>query len=367
MDADSSIDAKAHSKPNDRHDGTALNTTPYISVIIPVLNEARGLPAVLRQLAEQLYPWDSYEVIVADGGSVDGTRELVQTFALTAGFPVSLVDNPAKRSGPGRNAGIRAAKGDIIVFIDGHCEIASSGLLRNTAEIFHRTGAACLCRPQPLVGTPGSHLSWCIAQVRASTLGHGRDSLIYDMNFSGFTDPASSGASYLRPVLEAVGYYDESFDACEDVELNTRVALHGFKAYSDPSLAVYYEARTSFKGLIRQMVRYGRGRIRLNRKHRRAASLSGLAPLGLLLYFLMLPVALMFLLFTPALPDRASIIAAAAIPALLYSAVVVLASLKLSFTSKGRCLFAALAIYPAIHLGLGSGMLMETFSPRSRK
>ena len=72
--------------------------------------------------------------------------------------------------------------------------------------------------------------------------------------------------------------YDESFDACEDVEFNTRVAAAGYKAYTDPRLSVYYEPRSSFRGLFRQMMRYGIGRVRLARKHPESASLSQWAP-----------------------------------------------------------------------------------------
>ena len=72
--------------------------------------------------------------------------------------------------------------------------------------------------------------------------------------------------------------YDESFDACEDVEFNTRVAEAGYKAYTDPRLSVYYEPRNSFRGLFRQMMRYGIGRVRLARKHPESASMSQWAP-----------------------------------------------------------------------------------------
>ena len=89
-----------------------------------------------------------------------------------------------------------AATGDIILFIDGHCEIPSTELLRDTAKLLDETGADCLCRPQPLIAFSPTGVGRIIADARASTLGHGRDSLIYDMSHSGFVHPASSGATY---------------------------------------------------------------------------------------------------------------------------------------------------------------------------
>ena len=251
---------------------------PKISVILPVRNEVRSLGRLLDQLLQQTYPADRFEILIADGRSNDGTRELVERKASTAAVAIRVVDNPGIRSGAGRNAGVAAATGEIILFIDGHCEIPSPHLLQDTVNLLEETGADCLCRPQPLIAFSPQGVGRIIADVRASALGHGRDSLIYNMSHSGFVHPASSGATYRRPVFERLGMYDESFDACEDVEFNTRVAAAGYKAYTDPRLSVYYEPRNSFRGLFRQMMRYGIGRVRLARKHPESASLSQWAP-----------------------------------------------------------------------------------------
>src|SRR5579875_3776875 len=244
-----------------------MTDKPTISIVVPVRNEALTLPSLLESLVEQDFPPNAFEIIVADGRSTDATRALVLDFAAKSAVAVSLVDNPGIRSSAGRNAGVAAARGEFIVFIDGHCRIPSRNLLRSTVALFQETRADCLCRPQPLLAPPGSWLGSVVAAARASTLGHGRDSLIYDMTAAGFVDPASSGASYRRSVFSAIGVYDERFDACEDVEFNTRVRKAGMLAYTDPRLAVYYEPRSSLRALLRQMVRYGRGRVRLMTKH----------------------------------------------------------------------------------------------------
>ena len=249
-----------------RAQSASAKQMPLISVIMPVRNERKTLPALLNALVSQEYPKDLFEILVADGRSDDGTREYVVGYGLSSPVVVRLVDNPAIRSGPGRNAGISQARGEFIVFVDGHCHIPSLSLLLDTVRLFDESRADCLCRPQPLSAPTGKPMGRVIANVRASSLGHGRDSLIYDMQYSGFVDPASSGASYRRHVFEAIGRYDESFDACEDVEFNTRVREAGMTAYTDPALAVYYEPRSSLKALFLQMSRYGRGRVRLARK-----------------------------------------------------------------------------------------------------
>jgi succinoglycan biosynthesis protein ExoA len=327
---------------------------PRISVILPVRNEVRSLGRLLDQLVQQNYPADRFEILVADGRSTDGTRALVEQKASAAPVSVRVVDNPGIRSGPGRNTGVTAATGDIILFIDGHCEIPSTQLLRDTVTLLEETGADCLCRPQPLIAFSPRGVARIIADARASALGHGRDSLIYNMSYSGFVHPASSGATYRRPVFDRVGMYDESFDACEDVEFNTRVAAAGYKAYTDPRLSVYYEPRSSFRGLYRQMMRYGIGRVRLARKHPESASMSQWAPAVLMAAF---AVAIVSLAAAIALGNwRVAILA---FPAVMFLLITVAASMHLGWRHGVMHALLGPIAYGCIYLGLGTGMWAE--------
>jgi glycosyltransferase involved in cell wall biosynthesis len=326
-----------------------------VSVILPVRNEAKSLPALLTSLLQQDFPANRFEIIVADGVSTDNTRDIVRNFASKSPVTITLVDNPGIRSGPGRNAGVGVARGEYILFIDGHCHIPSTQLLRDTILLFKQTQADCLCRPQPLLAPTKSGFGAAVAAVRASVLGHGRDSLIYDMTRSGFVDPASSGAAYRRSVFTKLGAYDQSFDACEDVEFNTRVRKSGMSAYTDPRLAVFYEPRSSLSSLIRQMLRYGRGRAKLVFKHPDCASPGQLAP------------PLLTLWIAGALLASVSPIHIAAwvrwtlfAPIALYLVSMLFSSLFLARKLAGRIFYHAPAIYLAIHIGLGIGIWTET-------
>ena len=112
---------------------------PKISVILPVRNEVRSLGRLLDQLTQQNYPADRFEILVSDGRSTDGTRALVEQKASSSKVAMRVVDNPGIRSGAGRNAGVTAASGDIILFIDGHCEIPSKQLLQDTVKLMEET------------------------------------------------------------------------------------------------------------------------------------------------------------------------------------------------------------------------------------
>jgi succinoglycan biosynthesis protein ExoA len=239
---------------------------PRVSVVLPVLNEVRDLPRLLGELRAQTPPPGGFEVLVVDGGSRDGTREIVT--GLASSWPaLRLIDNPKRRSAPARNLGARASQGEIILYVDGHCSVPRPDYLCRMVEIFSSSGAACLCRPQPL-RPPVGEVGWghAISLARHSRLGHHPGSDIYGGE-PRVTLPHSAGAAYRRKVFEQIGGFDERFDACEDVEFNHRVDRAGFLAYVHPDLAVDYRPRASLIAFFRQMIRYGRGRGRLSVRH----------------------------------------------------------------------------------------------------
>jgi succinoglycan biosynthesis protein ExoA len=330
-----------------------MSDLPFVSVILPVRNERMALPALLGSLERQDYPRDRFEILVCDGFSEDGTRELVAERARRSSVSLRLLDNPKRRSGPARNVGVQHARGEFLLFIDGHCSLPNDRLIRSMVEIFDQTGADCLCRPQPLTAALRTPIAQAISLARASWLGHGRDSLIYNLEYRGSADPASSGAMYRKEVFESIGNYDESFDACEDVEFNVRVRKFGFQSYSDPSLAVCYEPRASFGGLWTQMIRYGRGRVRLMRKHNDCVSASQVLPALLLLYFALLPLVCW-------LPVAAALVFC--LPALGVAAAFGIASLQIAARHGPRYLLLAPITFGCIYFGLGAGLLWEALA-----
>jgi succinoglycan biosynthesis protein ExoA len=332
-----------------------LPPMPFISIVVPVRNEERHLGAVLKQLAEQDYPADRYEILVADGNSTDGTRRFVEDFARSARILVRALSNPKQLSSAGRNVGALASQGDVIVFIDGHCRIPSPQLLRNISSLLHTTGAACLCRPQPLHVEGNTRFQEALAHTRATLIGHGRDSTIFDMDQERFVNPTSSGAIYRAEVFEKVGLYDEGFDACEDVEFNHRVGQAGFTSYSSPQVAVHYSPRTSLGGLWRQLGRYGRGRYRFMRKHPEAISPAQLVPAA-------------FVLWLTGLASLSWTFPAAAWTLLgtfaLYLLVTLGFAIHLSFRYGWHHLLISPAVYACIHFGLGFGFWREALFGR---
>jgi succinoglycan biosynthesis protein ExoA len=344
--AEPAASSRAPRDPKSRETGPL----PFISVVIPVRNEEGHLGAVLESLEAQDYPSDRYEILVADGDSTDGTSRVVEKIASSSATRVKLLSNVRRWSSAGRNVGVRHSSGELIVFIDGHCYIPSGTLLRDTAATFEKTGADCLCRPQPLNMEGNSFFQDAVAHARATSLGHGRDSTIYDTKFEGPVNPCSAGAMYRRTVFERVGFYDESFDAAEDVEFNYRVFKSGLVSYISPRLEIRYQPRASLGALWRQMMRYGRGRFRLIRKHHEAFSPSQLAPAAFLLW-------LVFGIIASVISRPLSLFFG--VPVAIYVAIVLYFSVGMARRHGVSYLFVGPLIYPAIHLGLGAGFLAE--------
>ncbi len=317
-----------------------------LAVVMPVLNEEKFIGQTLEQIYMQDFPMDRLEVVVSDGGSHDRTREIVESYKGRFGS-LKLLDNPVRRPSSGRNVGIKNSIAPRIVVIDGHVYLPSKTLLQDVVEIFDRTGAACLCRPQPLSPPDINEFEQAVAFCRGSILGHKPGSEIY-ADYEAEVDPTSSGAMWTREAFERVGLFDEDFDACEDVELNYRVFRARLKSYLSPKLKIFYYPRSTLKGLWRQMRRYGLGRFRFSRKHKIFSVSQWIAGAGVAGFAIL--AALSFL--------SARIFSVFQVAVALYLLVVIFFSLHLALKHRHLgCLLYGPLIFPAIHFGLGTGFL----------
>jgi len=327
---------------------------PFITVVMPVRNEARFIAETIEQLLKQVYPADRYEIIVADGMSDDGTREIVTEVARH--HPqVLLIDNPIRLSSAGRNAGFKSGRGDYFLVVDGHCYIPDNQLFRNVTDCFKKSGADCLGRPQPLDPPGLTDFQKSVALARASRLGHGGDSLIFG-DYEGFASPVSNGAAYTRQVFEKVGYVDEYFDAAEDVEFNYRVEQAGMKCYTSHKLTVRYFPRENLRGLFRQMTRYGKGRRKFTLKHKEALTVNQLIPAAFVTGLLCLFCSLFLYLFT----GYYLLLILTALPYTLYLLLVSAEAVKTAMRDSIQYALPVPVIIFTIHFGLGYGFLKET-------
>jgi succinoglycan biosynthesis protein ExoA len=324
-------------------------TSPFISVIVPVRNEEASLGKTLAQLLQQNYPASCFGIIVVDGESEDGTRWIVRAFQARHAN-LRLCYNRKRLSSAARNIGIHEAQGKIVVIVDGHCDLQSDDYLHELAEAFSRSGADCIGRPQPLDVRGAGLLQRAIAAARSSWLGHHPESWIYSSK-ERFVRPQSVAVAYRRSVFDSVGFFDESFDACEDVDFNHRIEQAGLSCFFTPKVAVHYSPRSSLLGLFRQLFRYGRGRGRLLRKYPDTFSLACFLPMFFLLGLIVGPV-----LAILAQPLETVYFGAMIVYGLLVGSF----SLATAWRRKNLALLPCLpVVFATIHLGSGAGLLYE--------
>lgn len=318
---------------------------PRLSVVLPVRNEEAHLPRVLDDLLGQSLETSAYELLVVDGMSDDGTRDLVERYATTHGN-IRLLDNPGRLSGRARNVGAAAAAAPYVLFVDGHCRILSDTMLADVLAAFE-SGARCVSRPQPLMPEHDQPFQQAVSLARSTPLGHYAGSRIYS-DEDGLCSPLSAGCGYERKLYEELGGVDESFDAAEDLEFNLRVERAGVKARHSEAFAVGYVPRSSWRALFRQIYRYGYGRARTARKH--PGTFSPLVGM-LSLMIVVMAVLTVAASFHPAFAVLwASLI-------LAYGSAVGLSALWGARNAPGLWFSVASAL-AAVHLGGGLGYLM---------
>jgi glycosyltransferase involved in cell wall biosynthesis len=236
-------------------------TAPFVTIAMPCLNEEGFIESCLRSVAAQDYPRDRMEILVADGGSTDRTREILARLA-EEDPRIHVLDNPERIQAAGMNHIIRQARGEVVVRMDVHCEYAAD-YVRRCIEVLERTGADNVGGAQRPRAQTWFQKALCAALE--SPLGVGGASYRSADN-EGYVDTVFLGA-FRRRVFETAGMYDPRAITNEDAELNQRILAAGGKVYLSRDIVVHYYPRASFRALSKQYYKYGQGRARTLLKH----------------------------------------------------------------------------------------------------
>ncbi len=253
---------------------------PFVSVIMPVFNEEKFIERSLVAVLEQDYPSDKLEIIVADGMSSDQTREIVRF--MEAHFPnVRLIDNPERIVPTGLNRAIAAARGEIIVRLDGHCEYPKN-YVRKVVELRQELGADTV--GGVLVPTGLSYAGKSVAAAYHSPIGLGSTALkASEVSERVREVDTVHGGCWKRERLLAVGGFDEEMVRNQDDELSFRLRKNSGKIFQTLAVPVKYHVRDSFKKLFLQFAQYGYWKVRVVRKHPQQASPRHVVPALLVL------------------------------------------------------------------------------------
>jgi glycosyltransferase involved in cell wall biosynthesis len=242
-----------------------------VSVILPVLDEAKYLRSAVRSILDQDYD-GAIEVVLALGPSKDSSNAVADDLA-KKDSRVSFVHNPSGRTPTGLNLAVAATKYPIIARVDGHSVIPND-YLRNAVELLERTGADNVGGLMSAKGE--TDLERAIATAMTSKLGVGNA----PFHVGGEEGPADTVylGVFRRTALDRVGGYDEDFVRAQDWEMNYRIRSTGGLVWFSPKLSVSYRPRSSLSALARQYFHYGRWRRQVMRAHPGSINFRYLAP-----------------------------------------------------------------------------------------
>jgi len=234
-----------------------MQELPYVSVVIPMRNEAGYIGACIDSVLAQDYPADRFEIIVVDGDSDDDSPSILAAY----GERIRVFHNAARIVPPAMNIGIRAARGDIVMRVDAHTTL-DPAYMRTGVETIRRTGADNVGGPMHAIG--GGRLADAIAAAMSSRFGIGA-------YFHFGTEEREVDTVYLgmypRDALARIGLFDEELVRNQDDELNYRLRKAGGRIVLTPLMQSRYQNRTSVRKLARQFYQYGLWKVRVLQKH----------------------------------------------------------------------------------------------------
>lgn len=258
-----------------------------VSIIIPILNERKFIRRCLESILKNDYKKDLLEILIFDGGSNDGTYEILKEYEKKYEF-IKLFHNPQKYQVYALNEGIRKAKGDIIIRCDAHSEYPENYI--STLVDYHKLNLA-----DNIGGVwevlPGNNTleAKAISIAMNSKFGVGISyRTLRDLNKPIYVDTVPFG-SWKKEVFEKHGLFDENFIRAEDFEHNMRIKLKGGKILLIPWLKIKYFARESFKKLSKMSYQYGYAKALILKKFKSLGNKRQLIPP---IFVLTLPISL---------------------------------------------------------------------------
>lgn len=246
-------------------------------IVVPTLNEAHHIGALLDALLVEAEALDA-RIIVADGGSTDGTTDIVARHAL-ASSRILLLHNHQRIQSAAINMAVEACGhgADYLIRIDAHGAYPPDYCRKLVAEAEERQVGSIVV-PMTTVGV--APFQRAVATAQNSAIGTGGSAHRTGKGHG----PVDHGHHALMRVdaFVGVGGYDQSFRFNEDAELDHRLRLAGHTIWLTDRTGMTYYPRSTAKGLFKQYFGYGGGRARNILKHRMRPRLRQMVPLAIL-------------------------------------------------------------------------------------
>lgn len=319
-----------------------------MSVVVPCRNEVRHIRACLDSILAGSYPADRLEVIVADGASDDGTREILAEYAArdTAAPAIRVLDNPRRITPCGLNAAIRASRGELIVRMDAHAVYPPEYVSRLVAAL-EESGAAIVGARIETIPADERPVSRAIAFGMSHPFGVGPSRFRIGTTRRRSVDHVPFFCCR-RELFVQFGLFDEELVRNQDGEFSSRVRRGGGEILLIPDVVARYYARDTIAKLGRTLFQYGYFKPLTARKVGGVMTVRQLVPPGFLLT----------ILATGMLSPIFGIAATALAVCLgAYAAAVLACCLLATRQLPLRAVLALTLVFPVMHVAYGYGYL----------
>jgi glycosyltransferase involved in cell wall biosynthesis len=246
---------------------------------VPCRNEVGYIDRCIRSVANQDWPLDRLELIVADGASDDGTRTLLDEAAKVHAW-FRWIDNPERFTPRALNRGIAAAQGEVVIILGAHAELAADFVRKNIAALDAHPDAACV--GGIIENVHENDVAAVISRAMKSPFGVG-NARFRTGGKAGYVDTVAFGA-YRRSIFDVIGMFNEDLVRNQDDELNFRLTKAGYKIYFDPDIQSKYYVRGNFSKLFMQYFQYGYWKVYVNKLHSTVTSWRQLVPFAFVLW-----------------------------------------------------------------------------------
>ncbi|UVT16976.1 MAG: glycosyltransferase family 2 protein [Nitrospira sp.] len=319
--------------------------SPYVSIIMPCRNEVKDIRSCLESVVESDYPKDRLELLVVDGQSDDGTRDIIDNFSKQ--YPwIRLLDNDRRITPAALNIGICAARGRIVMRMDGHTVYPSDYVskLIDWSERTEADNVGGICITRPANDTPKAH---AIAVGLSHPWGVGNSHFRIGVTAPKWVDHVPFGC-YRREVFDKIGLFDERLIRNQDDELNHRLIRHGGRVLLVPEIVSYYTARDSLKKLWVMYYQYGYYKPFAVRMIGAVMTMRQLVPSAFVLYVVL----------TAALALQSNIAAVLlAVGVFAYMTSNLSIAVAVALSRGVRCGLWSTIVFPILHISYGVGYL----------
>lgn len=236
-----------------------MTENPFISVVIPVKNEAAILKNCLESLARLDYPKERLEIILADGLSTDNTKEIGLAYG------VKVIVNAKGIVASGRNRGFEEAKGDLVAFTDADC-IFDVSWLKNSLKYFRDekvAGIGGMTFPPRDASSFEKAVDFIFRMAELFRVTSHRRGLPVPKEVK---DLPGCNAVYRRDALAKIMPVDEGLLTAEDVWMNFCLRKAGYKLILASDVILWHHRRSSPRRFIRQIYRFAIGRLQAGKR-----------------------------------------------------------------------------------------------------